>query len=235
MVEELLPLLDAGQGPGSAAPRKGYADRAMVLAAANGHQRCVEMLAAHADKARFLDVLRAAAGGGHDGVVEFLLALMPGSAAAASTAALCDAVDGGNRDVLNLLLAYGADLHAALAVRGTHTPSVLHYVAQRPRGQPALDAIRAALLLAAAEQDTIAQRYRVVAIPPLLKHSNSEALGISPERERFPLLDGMSRPLVWEVEYGMCREEVFDWHDCRVVETLAAKVEIRFVTAPRWF
>lgn len=73
---------------------------AMKVPTKNEYLRCPKALAEDVGKPELKWTLQAAARGRHDRDVEYLLNLFEDKAEA-SSAALCDTVEGGNRDVLN--------------------------------------------------------------------------------------------------------------------------------------
>lgn len=228
LVAELLPLLT------------GYRDPAVVhalqQAAENGHIRCVEELVEHASQPGLRRVLQVAARGGWDDVVVCILEWIDDKAKA-STGALYSAVRGRNRDVVNLLMAYGCDVNATLEFPGWETSAtILHWIAANARRLDGLDYICAALLEAGANPHAHHKYFkspcRMIKDYPL--RGNSECYG-SHGAVQKALLGGNTHHIMKEWRNGVYREEAVVWHEPDYIKNLAKKVKVEFVEAAEWF
>lgn len=232
LVTELLPLLTEFRDEAVA--------YAMRRAAGNGHIRCVEELVEHVSQGQLKMALRAAARGGHDGIVVFIMEHFEDKADA-STGALYDAVAGGSRDVLNLLLAYGCDVNATLEFpRWDKDATILYWIAVNSGRQLRLDRICAMMLAAGADRDTYHKYYRtplymMKAHPPKEAALEYSKLCRSYGRVQQALMDGCTHEIVRKWMDGLFTLEEAVWHDRGFVKKLAEEVDIQFVESPRSF
>lgn len=231
LLEELLPLLTHH--------RHEAVSYGLEAAATNGHLRCVEQLVEHVDKTELQLALQAGARAGHDGVVVYLLELFEDQAEA-STATLYDAVMGGSRDLLNLLLAYGCDVNASLKIPCWKTGTILHWIARISGRQVGLDRICAMVLEAGADRypdhedlrnpHSLTKRYPTKENTPA-----SQALWTSYSGVQKALLNGDTSEIVSKYIEGRFGQTEVVWHDHGFVKRLAEKVDVKFVEGPRWF
>lgn len=232
LVTELLPLLTESRGEA--------VEYAISRAAGNGHIRCVEELVEHVSQGQLKSALQAAARGGHDDIVVFIMERFENKADA-STAALYDAVVGGSRDVLNLLLAYGCNVNATLEFpRWEKGATILHWIAANSGRRLGLDRICAMMLEAGAVRNRYHKYFRtplhlMKAHPPKEKSLGYAKLDESYDRVQHALMDGCRHQIVRKWMYGVFSEEEVVWRDCGFVKDLAEKVDIQFVESPRSF
>lgn len=232
IVAELIPLLTDGRAKAIAS--------ALIFAAYNGHIRCVEELVDYASPIDLQRSLSAAARAGHGDVVVFLLDYIA-DPVDASTTALLSAVKSGNRDVVNLLLAYGARVNTPIEISGfKRRASILDWVAMYSSVKLGLDRICAALVMAggmnceswefADGPHKLLDRY-----PPKKSDPQYRILCASQWRVRKALLGGRRHEMLNEWRNGRFSSREGVWYDHEFLGELAEGVEVAFVEAVNWF
>lgn len=228
LIVELLPLLTEYHELAVA--------NALRQAAGNGHMRCVEELVERVNQAELQRALQAAARGRWDDVVVYLLEWIDDKVTA-STGALYSAVRGGSRDVLNLLLANGCDVHATLEFPGwKRKATILHWIACNAGRIARLDRM-CAILLEAGARAYAHHKYFKSPRRMIMKYPPSATSGrwgaYSSVQKAF--MNGETYQIVKKSMYGVYSEEKIVWHEHDYVKNLAEEVEVEFVEAAEWF
>lgn len=227
LIAELLPLLTEY--------RQLAVANALRQAAGNGHLRCVEELVEHVSQTELQRALEAAARGGWDDVVVYILEWIDDKQTA-STAALYSAVRGGSRDVLNLLLANGCDVNATLELPGwRRKATILHWIACNAGRIAGLDRICAILLEAGAKAYAHHKYFKsprrmIMNYPP-----GTGGCWDTYAAVQKAFMNGETHQIVKKWMDGVYSEEEVVWHEYDYVKNLAEQVEVKFVEAAEWF